>query len=105
MGFFDTVYNLEGNNIEISGTNFEGTTIVSLIKTKQNADAYTGFVGITARNLLQSPEDEPMEYSRQITFNTEQEQTIRFAVPFQAPELLIILRNDNEELLVTFKPE
>jgi len=104
LGYFDKSYSLEGNKIEISGTAFEGTTIVVLRKTTKSKTAYSGAVDIAVSAAVQSDEDMPLYYHR-VFFTLSQEEEYRFAVPYDSPELLIVLQTEKSTLQAKFKPE
>jgi len=99
-------YSLEGNKIEVSGTRFEGATILILTKTiKKNADnAYTGAVDVAVSYPVGVGEDYPVFYHR-IFFSMENVEEYRFAVPFDAPEQLLILQTEKNTLQIKYKPE
>jgi ABC-type molybdate transport system substrate-binding protein len=102
-------YSLEGNRIEITGTRFEGTTIVVLTKTiKKNADyVYTGAVDIAVSYPVsgaESGEEYPVFYHR-IFFSMETTEEYRFAVPFDSPEQLMVLQTEKNTLQIKYKPE
>jgi hypothetical protein len=106
------VYSLDGNGIVISGTRFEGATIVVLTKTvkKNAANAYTGAVDIAVSIPVNNgggaanSEDYPVFYHR-IFFSMEPIEEYRFAVPFDSPEQLLILQTERNTLQIKFKPE
>jgi len=106
------VYSLDGNGVAITGTRFEGATIVVLTKTvKKNAgNAYTGAVDIAVsipvNNVggAENSEDYPVFYHR-IFFSMEPIEEYRFAVPFDSPEQLLILQTERNTLQIKFKPE
>jgi len=105
------VYSLDGNGIVISGTRFEGASIVVLTKTvKKNAgNAYTGAVDIAVScpvndSVVNNGEDYPVFYHR-IFFSMEPVEEYRFAVPFDSPEQLLILQTERNTLQIKFKPE
>jgi len=109
------VYSLDGNGIVITGTRFEGTTIVVLTKTvkKKAGNAYTGAVdiavsyhvnGVENNGGVVNDEDYPVFYHR-IFFSMEPSEEYRFAVPFDSPEQLLILQTEKSALKIKFKPE
>jgi hypothetical protein len=107
LGFFDRYYSLDGNRIDVSGTSFEGMTIVTITKTVRNQGAYTGLVDIAVSPFLSGqPEDGqfPVFYHR-IFFTLENEEQYRFAVPFDTPELLMVLQTEKDILQLKFKSE
>jgi hypothetical protein len=105
MGFFDTKHILEGNRIDISGTRFEGTTIVRLRKTSENQNAYTGAVNIAVSVPVQASEDQFSVFYHQIFFTLQREEEYRFAVPFDSSELLLVLHSERGTLYLRLNPE
>jgi hypothetical protein len=102
-------YSLDGNSIAITGTRFEGATIVVLTKkVKKNAgNAYTGAVDIAVSYPVSDAGDDgkyPVFYHR-IFFSMEPVEEYRFAVPFDPPEQLLILQTERNTLKIIFKPE
>jgi hypothetical protein len=98
-------YSLEGNRIDISGTRYEGATIVVLTKTvkKDDGRAYTGAVDV-AVTYSAGGDDTPVFYHR-IFFSMETTEEYRFAVPFDPPEQIIILQTEKSALQVKYKPD
>jgi len=116
-------YSLDGNNIVITGTRYEGATIAVLTKTvkKNSAQVYTGAVDIavypvTGAGGADSGEakgdvngdaggdDTPVFYHR-IFFSMEPVEEYRFAVPFDSPEQLVILQSERSTIHIKYKPE
>jgi len=104
LGYFSNSYSLEGNKIEISGNAFEGTTLVVLRKTVNSKTAYTGTVDIAVSVPVQPDEEMPLFYHR-VYFTLEQEEVYRFVVPFDSPELLMVVQTEKSNLQIKFKPE
>jgi hypothetical protein len=112
MGFFETKHILDGNRIDITGIRIEDTTIVRLRKNAQNADAYTGAVNIAVsvpvrlpvQPSAQAEEENPVFYHR-VFFTLEREEEYRFAVPFDSPELLLVLQSERSTLYMRLNPE
>jgi len=102
LGFLDASYRLDGNTIDVSGTFFEDTTIVILKKTAANADAYTGAVDIAVFPITE--ETDSVFYHR-IFFTLEKEEVYRFVVPFEDPQIGIILQNEKSFLNIVFNPQ
>ena len=105
IGLLDNNAVLDGNKLEITGTIFEDNTIVLIKKTARNDSAYTGDIDIAVSVPLKLTEDEMAVYSHRIYFSLEKNEAYRFAAPFNAPELLIVLQNDKSEVRHKFKPE
>jgi hypothetical protein len=103
---YGVYYSLEGNKIEISGTRFEGATIVVLTKTvKKNKDhAYTGAVDIAVSYPVGGGEDYPVFYHR-VFFSMEPVEEYRFAVPFDSSEQLLVLQTEKNTLQIKYEPE
>jgi len=104
LGYFDGFHKLEGNKIEISGNIFEGTTLIVLNKSINGKTPYTGAVDIAVSVPVQPDEDMPLFYHR-VYFTLEQEEVYRFIVPFDSPELLIVIHADKSDLQIKFKPK
>jgi hypothetical protein len=106
FGYFDTTYMLDGNEIGISGTVFEGTTIITVRKNAISQNAYTGSVEIAVSAVFSPSESEQMPvFYHRIFFTMEREEQYRFAVPFDEPELLMVLQNDKSTLQLRIKPD
>ena len=104
LGYFDSSYLLEGNRIKISGTIFEGATIVSIKKTQNNLlRSYSGSVDIAVSIPAEIEGEYPVFYHR-IFFTLEKEEEYSFVVPFDDPLLLMALQTENSSLKLTFNP-
>jgi len=105
LGYFDTSYTLDGNKIEISGTVFEGATIVVLKKTAKDNTAYTGTVDIAVSATVQEEAEQfPLFYHR-IFFTLTSEEEYRFVVPFNDDQLLMVLQSEKTALKISLKIE
>jgi hypothetical protein len=104
LGFFDKSYSMDGNNIEISGTLFEETTIVVLRKTVKKDAAYTGAVDIAVSVPVQPGEEIPLFYHR-VFFTLTTEEEYQFVVPFASVELLMVIQTERSSLKLRFRPE
>jgi hypothetical protein len=104
LGYFDKSFKLEGNKLEISGTVFEGTTIITLRKTiTGKLQVYTGAVDIGVSEPAET--DEYSVFYHRIFFTFEPEEGYRFAVPFDSPELLIVLQTEKTSLKIKIESE
>jgi len=111
-GFLDTAYTLSENKLEINGARFEGTTIIVLKKNAKNSSAYNGAVDIAVSvpmplqedGSLPSEGDYPVFYHR-VFFSAEKEEVYRFAVPFDHPELLMVLQSEKNTLQLKLIPK
>ncbi|MDR3020525.1 MAG: hypothetical protein LBU66_06430 [Treponema sp.] len=104
LGFFDSSYSIDGNKLEISGTKFDGITIVIIKKTNNNRQsAYTGAIDI-AVSPISEDEQFPVFYHR-IFFTLEPEEEYRFSVPFDNDELLMVLQSETSTLNLKLHPK
>ena len=104
-GFFDDNYSLDGNQLEISGITVEESVIVIVRKKEGKAGSYTGAVDIAVSiPEKNTDEDMPVFYHR-IYLTFERDEEFRFAVPFNAAELLIVLQSEKSTLQLSFKPK
>ena len=107
LGMLDNSYSLEGTKLEISGTRYEGITIIVLKKTikKHSTHVYSGAVDIAVSPAASGEyEDFPVFYHR-IFFTLEPVEEYRFAVPFDSPDQLIVLQTEKSTLNIKLKPE
>jgi len=106
LGYFDSSYKLEGNKIEMSGTVLEGTTVVVLRKTINVKDdaAYSGAVDIIVSAAALPDEEIPLFYHR-VFFTLTPEEEYRFVVPFDSPELLMLVQTEKTVLKIKLKPK
>lgn len=106
LGFFDKAFKLEGNKIEITGTIFEGTTIIRVKKTIDSKQSvYTGAVDIAVSPPAESEDEQYRVYYHRIFFTLQEEEEYRFAAPFDTPELLLVLQTEKSTLRVKIKPD
>ncbi|MCL2720090.1 MAG: hypothetical protein FWD47_01950 [Treponema sp.] len=110
FGFFDKTYILDGNKIDIKGTFFEETTLITLRKTAQNENAYTGHVDIAVSQAIDQTAGEPADmtsniFYHRIYFSFEKEEEYRFITPYYGPVLLMVLQNEKNNLQIKFSPE
>jgi len=104
FGYLDNSYSLDGNKIEITAAGFEGTSIIVLNKKIKNKNAYNGAVDIAVSIAVEEGEDYPV-YTHRIFFTTEKEEVYRFAVPFDNPDLLMVLQSEKDTLHIKFNPK
>jgi hypothetical protein len=107
LGYFDSSYKLDGNEVEIVAAVHEGTTLITLRKAPKkekfsinrkagNTIPYTGAVDIavsTQSAADSGEEDFPIFYHR-VFFTLEPEEVFSFTVPFEEPDLLIVLQTE-----------
>ena len=102
----DSSHLMDGNRIQVTGTRYEGATIVVLRKTLKNSNfqAYSGAVDIAISPVIIEDEDFPVFYHR-IFFSLEPAEEYRFVVPFDSPELLMALQTERGALQFKFNTE
>jgi len=105
FGYLDTSYSLENNKIEVTAAAFEGTTIIVLKKTGKNHNAYTGAVDIAVSPAIQSSEEQYPVFAHRVFFTMEKNEVYRFAVPFDTPDLVMVLQTEKNTLQIRFKSE
>ncbi|MDR1900571.1 MAG: hypothetical protein LBQ55_11215 [Treponema sp.] len=113
----DTV--LGGNAVALSALRYNGSTIVILKKSvKTEKGVYTGAVDMAVSpaaaaggsaaadgsSAAASAEENPLAV-RRIFFTLEKNEEYRVSVPFEAPELLILLRAEEKQVSLKIKPE
>jgi hypothetical protein len=100
LGYFDKFYKLEGNKLEISGTVFEGTTIITVKKIiNSRLSVYTGAVDVAVSPPVETDEQYPVFYHR-LFFTFEPEEEYHFAVPFDSTELLLVFQTEKSSLKI-----
>lgn len=104
LGQFDTYITLSGNKIEISGTAVEDVTVVLLRKTAKDISAYTGAVDIAVSVPSADDEQYPI-FLHRIFFTLKSEEDYSFSVPFNFPELLILLQSEKSTATYRLKPK
>jgi hypothetical protein len=105
IGFFDSNTTLDENKLEIKGLFVEDNTYIIINKTVRSEKAYTGSVDITVSVPSKPSENEYPAFRHRVYFSLEKEESYRFAVPYNEPELLIVLQSDKSEVQYKFKPE
>jgi len=107
LGYMDTSYSLEGNRIEITGTKYEGTTIIVLKKTRKKglSTPYTGTVDIAVSPVINGENEEISVFYHRIFLTLEQTEEYRFAAPFDDADLLMVLQTEKNTLNIKIKPQ
>ena len=109
LGVFGTTYNLEGNELSVKVSGYEGTYIVELEKSvKKNilarfSGAYSGAVDIAvlpAKNVQSA-----QVFYHKIFFTLEPTERYSFAVPFDTGELMLIVQTEKKTVNISVKPE
>jgi hypothetical protein len=103
-GLFNKNYALEGNKLDIRGTGYEGTAIVVIRKTVNSKNqAYTGAVDIAVSPAAQSETDENPVFYHRIFFTLEPIEEYRFVIPFDSPQIAMVLKKEKNSLKITIK--
>ena len=105
FGYFDSSYLLDKNKIEITAAAFEGTTIIILKKTTRSQNAYTGAVDIAVSPEVPPGEEQYPVFTHRVFFTLNNEEVYRFAVPFDTPDLVMVLQTEKNALHIKFKSE
>jgi hypothetical protein len=100
---------LGGNRIAVSAMTFSGATYIALKKTAGGERAYTGTVDLAVTIPLKPEEadqgaEAPIALQR-LFFTLKPEEDFRFSIPFEAPELLIVMQAEQERISLRVKPE
>jgi hypothetical protein len=106
LGIFDSTHLLDGNTIEITGTRYEGATIVVLTKTNKKGDdsAYYGAVDIVISPVTNGDDDDFPVFYHRIFFSLEEIEEYRFVVPFDTPEQTAFIKTEINFIRISFKP-
>jgi hypothetical protein len=86
---------LGGNTLSFSALRFEGSSYI-VLKKSASPRAYTGVVDMAISAAEKAGEGSPPPANRSVFFSMEPEEEFRLAVPFEAPELLVLLRVGTE---------
>jgi hypothetical protein len=109
----DSSVSLRENRITVAALGFlseqDPVTYIAVKKTARNEKAYTGIVDLAVSVPLTDEEMEsgveaPIAVER-IFFTLNPEEDFRMSVPFTAPELLIVLRAEEDQVSLRVKPE
>jgi hypothetical protein len=105
LNYTDSSYSLDGNKLEINGIKYEGMTIMAIKKIRKNTgNAYSGAVDIAVSPVAQEGGKIPVFYHR-IFFSLENEEEYRFTVPYESPEILLVLQTEKNTINIRYRPE
>jgi hypothetical protein len=106
LGYMDSTYSLDGNKLEINATIFEDTTIIYLTKTINSKEPYAGAVtiGVSPVNSVDQDGEFPV-YMHRVFFTLREQEENSFVVPYNSPQLAILLQTEKSELSITIKPK
>jgi len=104
LGYINKSYSMEGNKLTISATGYEGMAIVVLKKTVGNIkSAYSGAVNIAVSPVIHSIDEQYPVFQHRVFFTLEFEEEYRFVVPFDTPEIAVVLQTEKSVLKITVK--
>lgn len=108
-------YDFDGNRLSVEAILFEGTTIVTLKKTTgKNAitrlnKPYNGAVNVAVAPAIKAGSGQVMQpedvFYLRVFFTAESQEIFRFALPFDAEELLVVFQSEKKTLSIKVKPE
>jgi hypothetical protein len=110
FGFLEGGYVFGANRLRPEALRFEGTTIISLKKSRsKNREAYTGAVDIGVSPVFKG-ETEPAEgdypvFIQRVFFTMNDEEEYRFTAPFDSEELILVFQGEKDTLSVKIKCE
>ncbi|MDR2071692.1 MAG: hypothetical protein LBP81_09800 [Treponema sp.] len=87
-----------GNRITISALYYSGKTYIEIKKKALGDDYYTGTVDLALsipQKLMEGETEAPIANQR-IFFTLEEDEEFRFALPFNAPKLILLVQAGNE---------
>ncbi|MDR3138259.1 MAG: hypothetical protein LBT95_01155, partial [Treponema sp.] len=99
---------LEGNTLSFSALRFQGLTYLAIKKTcKEESRAYTGAVDVAVSIALSGAEtgESPPIAGQRFFFSLNPEEEFRFSVPFEAPELLVLVQTERERKTLKLRAE
>ena len=102
---------LGGNTLKVSAQRFQGTTYLRITKTVSATGVYTGAVDMAITPVdLPSSETEgtesPPVIRHRIFFNADTEETYGLSLPFEAPQVLMLMQTEQDERVsIQIKPE
>lgn len=104
----DNHLKLDGNAVEASALIFEGNTILALKKTFQNDEGvYTGAVDVAVSPVNPAGKEAGSYevWNGRIFFTLKNGEEFRMAVPFDAPQLLVLLQTETERAVLKVRPK
>jgi hypothetical protein len=104
LGYMGKSYSMEGNKLTISATGYEGAAIVVLKKSVNNKkSSYSGAVDIAVSPVVQNMDEQYPVFYHRVFFTLEPEEEYRFVVPFDPPDIAVVLQTEKSALKITVK--
>jgi hypothetical protein len=104
FGYLDSPFYLDGNLVKVSASVYEDAAILVINKRVKAMNAYTGAVDTAVSvpvpvsdDTEEQTEDAPVFYHR-IYFTNEKHERYSVAVPFDSPELLVVLQTEKKQI-------
>ncbi|GHV71272.1 hypothetical protein AGMMS49928_22340 [Spirochaetia bacterium] len=95
-----------GNTLTSSAMIYDGSVILALKKTYKSEDGlYTGAVDIAVSPLQTEESGDPEIWTHRLFFTLKNGEEFRVAVPFEAPDLFILLQTEKERVSFRVKPK
>ena len=104
-GHLGRSYILEGNQLLITGVRHQGATVLTInksIRGENIRNVHTGAVDVAVAPVTED-DDFPVFFHR-LFFTLEPEEEYSFVVPFDAPELVMILQTARSTLQLILRP-
>ena len=114
FGYTGGAHELDGNRVTVRALRYEGTLVVELQKAVKNgglfdsAPPYSGAVDIAVAPALRNSVGRSGEggdtlpvFSQRVFFTLEPKEFYRFALPFDAEELALVLQTEQKSLSIT----
>jgi len=95
---------LLGNSLDFTAFSQEGKSYITLKKTIQDDDSYTGPVNVAFSPVVQKGEEAPVHAER-IYFTLNGEEQFRFTVPFAGPRILVLIEEKDQRAFLKIKSE
>ena len=106
FGFIDSPFNLDGNLVKVSAAVYEDSTILLINKRVKAHNAYTGAVDAAISVPVAVSDDDqglietPTIFLHRVYFTSEKHERYSIAVPFDSPELLVVLQTEKKQIKV-----
>jgi hypothetical protein len=94
---------LGGNILSLSAFRYQGSTVIIIKKTIGDKRVYAGAVDVAVSPVVTS--DSVPVAAERIFFTLEEKEEFRLSVPFDAPELLVLLGASDTYAKLRIKPE
>ncbi|MCL1994448.1 MAG: hypothetical protein FWG66_16010 [Spirochaetes bacterium] len=103
IGTWDNVYTLDGNRIAVSGVRSHGATVLTVTKTITGGNLQNVHSG--AVDVIVAPADDGEVFVHRMFFSLAEEEVYSFVVPFDVPELEIMMVTHRASLGMVLRPD